>query len=97
MDDLVISDLTTVAGLTLVVTLIVAVIKKAMAWDDSFEDRFVPLLSVGIGIIIGIPVALYVGTDPIQALLTGLLAGTAAQGVQQTLMKVRPAPDGGGM
>jgi cell division protein FtsW (lipid II flippase) len=95
MDDLVISDLTGVAGLSLVVTLIVAVIKKAMAWDAAFEDRFVPLLSVGVGILIGVPAALYVGGDPVQALLTGLLAGTAAQGVQQTLMKVRPA-DGGG-
>jgi hypothetical protein len=95
MDDLVISDLTAVAGLTLVTSLVVAVIKKAMAWDADFEDRFVPLLSVGVGILIGVPAALYVGGDPVQALLTGLLAGTAAQGVQQTLMKVRPA-DGGG-
>ncbi len=94
MDDLVISDLTGVAGLSLVVTLIVAVIKKALAWPPDFEDRFVPLMAVGIGILVGLPAALYVHGDPVQAILTGLLAGTAAQGVQQTLMKVRPA-DGG--
>jgi len=91
MDELVISDLTTVAGLSLVVTLIVAVIKKAAAWDTAFEDRFVPLLAVGLGILLGGGAALYLGQDPVQALLTGLLAGTASQGIQQTLTKVRPA------
>ncbi len=91
MEDIVISDLTTVAGLALVVTLIVAVIRKAAAWEPAFEDRFLPLMAVGLGVLIGGGAALYLGQDPVQALLTGLLAGTSSQGIQQTLTKVRPA------
>lgn len=94
MPDLSVADLTTLAGATIVVTLVVEIIKRAVAWPPEFEDRFVPLLAVFVGIVIGGGAALYLQADPVQAGLNGLLAGCASQGLHQVLAKVRPAATG---
>jgi hypothetical protein len=91
MPELTVADLITLGGATIVVTLVVELIKRATAWDAAFNDRFVPLLAVFVGIAIGGGAALYLGADPVQAGLNGLLAGCASQGLHQVLAKVRPA------
>ena len=77
--DMATQDLLTVAGLGVATTLIVAVITRAAPTFDT--QRFGPLLALGVALLIAIPTAIYLGADPVQAVLTALIAGTSAAGV----------------
>lgn len=82
------ADLLTVAGLAIATTLVVKIITSA--WKPTVEqlDRFGPLLAVGVALLLGVPAALYLGSDPVQAVLTGLIAGASAAGIYDTTKTV---------
>lgn len=77
--DMATSDLLTVAGLGVVTTLIVATITRALPQLDT--QRYGPLLALGVALLIAVPTAIYLGADPVQALLTALIAGTSSAGI----------------
>lgn len=77
--DMATQDLLTVAGLGVATTLIVSVITRAAPQIDT--QRFGPLLALGVALIIALPTALYLGADPVQAVLTALIAGTSSAGI----------------
>lgn len=80
--DMATQDLLTVAGLGVATSLIVSVITRAAPSIDT--QRFGPLLALGVALLIAVPTAIYLGADPIQALLTALIAGTSASGIYDT-------------
>jgi hypothetical protein len=84
----------TLAGLSTVVFLVFEVVKRALRWSPDLLDRFGALVSIGLGLLIGVPVALYLGSDPAQAAINGLFAGLSAMGIYQAA-KASPLPIGG--
>ena len=77
--DMATTDLLTVAGLGVATTLIVSVITRAIPTLDT--QRFGPLLALGVALLIAVPTSIYLGADPVQALLTALIAGTSSAGI----------------
>jgi hypothetical protein len=96
--DVAVADLLTVGGASAVVTLCMSVLLGALAWPPATVDRFGPLLAVGVGLVLVTAAALVVGASVPQAVLTGLLAGCASQGIQQVVKAVgtTTAPGGEG-
>ena len=94
--DLATTDLLTVAGATVVVSIIVGVVLRALNLSPESKDRFGPLIAIGIGVVVVGAAALYSGADIGQALLTGLLAGSAAMGLYDTVKSVATSARGGG-
>ena len=83
------ADLLTVAGATVVVSIVVGVILRALNLSPETKSRFGPLVAIGVGVVIVGAAALYTGADIGQALLTGLLAGSASMGLYDTVQSVR--------
>jgi hypothetical protein len=75
------AELLTVAGVAVVVTILLEVIKRAMGWTPDLTDRFAPLLAVVLGIALGTGFAAYQGADLVLGAITGLLAGASASGL----------------
>lgn len=73
------ADLLTVAGLAVATTLVTQIITHA--WSSFDTQRFGPLLAVGVALLLAIPASLYLGSDPFQAVLTALIAGSSAAGI----------------
>ena len=88
--DMQLSELQTVAGLMVVVTILVNVFKRYVS-----EDR-VPLLALGLGVAIAVLGAAalnqYGVQNVAQAILTGLLAGASAIGLYQVQKPVGLLP-----
>ena len=61
------------------VPLIVALVQVAKAWVA--EERYYPLMALGMGLGLNVGVALARGRDVPTALLLGLVAGLAASGL----------------
>ena len=76
-----VSELLTLAGAAIVVTILTEVIKRALAMTEPQVARFGPLLSVVLGVAICIGASLYAGAELVAGALTGLLAGASASGV----------------
>lgn len=92
--DLTLADLTNVAGAVVLVTILVEVLKRALALTDAAVDRFGPALALGLGVVIVVAATLL--TVPItaaaigQAVLTGLLAGAGAMGLSDAVGTILP-------
>jgi hypothetical protein len=75
----------TLAGATIVVGILVEAVKRAAAWTETAQDRFLPLLSIalGIGAVLALnsfQVAdLQLGIG--EAAIMGLLSGASAAGL----------------
>lgn len=82
-------DLLTIAGSAVIVTILVQVIKPALAWSDATVSRFGPLLAVALGVLVGTGAALYQGVDVVQGVITGLLAGASSIGIYDTAKTVK--------
>lgn len=93
--DLGTTDLLTVAGATVVVTIIVEVLMRAIKPSPETKDRIGPLVAVGVGVLVVGAAALYNGADLGQALLTGLLSGAAAIGLYDVARSATPTRSGG--
>ena len=77
-------DLLTLGGATIVVSLIVEVLLRALG--PSFDaTRFGPLLALLIGVIVVGAVSALEGADIVAGIITGLLAGGSAMGVQNVV------------
>ncbi len=76
-----VNDLLTLSGATIVITILVEVIKRALAFNDVQTTRFGPVLSIGIGLIILVAAAASQHADIAAAALTGLIAGASSSGV----------------
>ena len=75
------TDLLTIGGAAVLVSLLVEVIKRTWQWTDAVVDRFAPIVSLGIGIVVVVVATLSTGGDILQGLLTGLFAGFTACGL----------------
>jgi hypothetical protein len=77
--ELTISDLLTVSGLAVVITIVV---QLAKGW---IEERFVPLFAVAVGVCLAVIASVVLqqyGPEAVaQAVLTGLLGGASAIGI----------------
>jgi len=76
-----VEELLTLGGATIVVTIVVEVIKRALAMSEAAVTRFGPLLAVGVGVLVVTAAAFAQGARLDAAILTGLLAGAAASGI----------------
>lgn len=76
-----VTELLTLAGAAIVVTILTEVIKRAAALTEDQVARFGPLLAVVLGVAITVAAAVYAQTDLVAAALTGLLAGASASGI----------------
>ena len=81
MEDPSIGSLLTIGGNAIVVGIAVELIKRTLALTPELQDRFGPLLSVGLGIGTAVVAALLTGVDLAAAVLTGFMAGAVASGV----------------
>lgn len=87
--------LTTIAGATALTALIVEMIKRA--WDPpaDMQDRFIPLVAVGVGVGVVVFATFAIDIDFItslelgNAVVTGIFAGFAASGMYDTVQGVR--------
>jgi len=81
---LAIQDLTTVAGVALVVNIFLYAGGKVLNWTEKQKDRFGPISALGLGLIIALAGVAALGAtgrqDIFQAALTGLLGGSTAMG-----------------
>lgn len=79
-----VSSLVTLAGATAATLVIVEVLKRALALTAEQKSRYLPLISVVVGILIALlgtyALGLTARVDLVQALITGLFAGVAASG-----------------
>jgi hypothetical protein len=83
------TELLTLGGVAIVVTILTEVIKRALAMSDEAVARFGPLLSVVLGVAIGLGAAFYQAADLLSGVLTGLLAGASASGIYSYAKGVR--------
>jgi hypothetical protein len=84
-----VSELLTLAGAAIVVTILTEVIKRALALSEAQIARFGPLLSVLLGVAVCVGASLYAGADIVVGALTGMLAGASASGVYSYAKAVR--------
>lgn len=84
----------TLAGATILVGLIVEAIKRALAWGQAQVDRFGPLFSMAVGIIVVLLLTAATTAVTLEVLaagiVTGILAGAAASGLYDAVPKPTP-------
>lgn len=103
------SEAITLGGATILVSVLVEVLKRSLAWGQAQVDRFGPLVAVVVGILVVVLLAAAMGNlagpDPAQAvasaIITGVLAGAAASGLYDgtkvvALVATRTPQDGPG-
>lgn len=101
MDEVQVGSLLTISGLTVVTAILVESIKRAAALPEEMVARFGPLLSMSIGVLLGLITVfilngLSVNAEAIfQAILTGIFAGAAASGLYDVFTS-KPTGEGGG-
>jgi hypothetical protein len=78
---MVISDLLTIGGSMVIVTIFTEVVKRTIAMSEAQVTRFGPLLAIVLGIATSVAAALAPVGDVPAAALTGLLAGAGASGI----------------
>ena len=92
MDTPTIDQLVSVAGASLVTWAVLQVAIRAWSPSSATLDRFGPLLAVGVAeaVVLGATfvLGLTASADLAQALVTGLFAGLAAQGIHDTAASV---------
>lgn len=76
-----VAEVLTLAGATIVVTILTEVTKRAGKMDDDQVSRFGPLIACLYGVVIVVAASLSQGVDPVAGALTGLLAGAGASGI----------------
>lgn len=87
------NTLLTVAGLTPLVSIIVEVVIRALAWTGATKDRFGPLLAIVTAIVVVIPAVLLVGPDGTTvyaAIVSAVIAGAGAMGVHDAVTSANP-------
>lgn len=81
MEELTVAAVLTLAGAGLVVSPLVEVVIRALAWDEPTQGRFGPLLALALGIVVVVAAAAASGGNLPQAVLTGAMAGFMAMGI----------------
>lgn len=87
--------LLSVAGATVVLTIILEIAFKAANLAAATKDRFGPLIAALSGVVLVGAAAYYLHADVAQAALTGLFAGFASSGVHDTVSGLGKSTDGG--
>jgi len=79
----------TVAGLSLIVTIVTEVVLRAVNPTAAWKDRFGPILALGIGIAFSVAGALFTGApDVLTAVLLGVIVGGGGMGIHDTVDSV---------
>ena len=76
-----VSELLTLGGAVVVVTIIVEVVKRALAMSEEQITRFGPFLAIVVGVATTLGAAVAQAAPLDAAVLTGLLAGASASGI----------------
>jgi hypothetical protein len=83
------SQFTTIGGAVVVVAILVEVIKRAWNPDGNTAARFLPLISIAVGIAVVFVAMFGLGllgaANVVEAIFTGIFAGAAASGVYDTV------------
>jgi len=84
-----VAALVTLGGAAVVTAMITQLIKRVWQPTPEQADRFLPLVSVLVGIVVVIVASLATGgataANLVQALVTGLFAGFSASGLYDTI------------
>lgn len=76
----------TVAGASVVTTILVGVIMRAWKPDPAMRDRFGPVVALLVGVVVVLVFGfLQSATDYASLLLTGILAGSGSMGIYDTV------------
>lgn len=89
MDDLTIAAVTTLAGAAILVSIVVEVVIRTLAWDSATQGRFGPLLAILLGVVAVTSASAVSGADLAQGVLTGIMAGATAMGVHGLVTSTR--------
>lgn len=81
MNDLTVAMIATLAGAALLVSIVVEVVIRTLAWTPATQGRFGPAFAVILGIVFCTSAAAVSGLDIAQGVLTGILAGASAMGI----------------
>ena len=81
------SDVLTLSGATVVVTILVSAILKLLAIEGPSRDRFGPAIAIGTGVVVVALFALAQAADLASGALAGLLAGAASMGAYDAVAK----------
>lgn len=79
------ADILGLGGASVIVTIIVEVILRAWNPDDASKNRFGPLVALVIGVVVVVLFAVLQAAPIANAILTGLLAGASAMGIQNVV------------
>lgn len=81
----------TVAGITVITSILVAVVLTAWKPAPDVRDRFGPLLALAIGVILAVGYALAQSADIGAAVLVGIIGGWSSSGLYDTLNGFAPS------
>ena len=81
MTDLTLLAITTLAGAAILVSILVEVVIRTLAWDEAIQGRFGPILAIVLGVVCVTASAAVSGADLAQGVLTGVMAGATAMGI----------------
>lgn len=91
MDSATVASLATVAGAAAFVAVLLQLILNTLQLDSATQDRFGPLMAVGLGILVTVVASFTIGThasqDLVQAVVNGILAGLSAIGLHGVVTK----------
>jgi len=90
-------QLLTVGGITAVTFLVTAIIFRTAAFSDAFKSRFGALIAALVGIAFAVAASIVLiqpttGDSLLQAVLTGLVGGLAAVGVNEIVSNAGTTP-----
>jgi ABC-type transport system involved in cytochrome c biogenesis permease component len=83
----------TLAGATILITILVEVLKRTLDWGKEQVDRFGPFVALLFGVVVVVLLSAaqgqYGDSDPLAAIassvITGILAGAASAGLYDTV------------
>ena len=90
MDTVTPEQIQTVAGASVIVTILMSAILAAWKPTPELRDRVGPILAIVVGVVVVVGYAAWTGADVQQALLTGLVVGSASMGIHDLVNGVTP-------
>ena len=78
------TEVLTVAGASVILTVVLQALFGALNLDGSQRDRFGPIIALAAGVVLVGGFAVVQGADLAAAFLTGILAGATSMGVHDT-------------
>ena len=78
--------LSTIGGLSIIVTVVVEIILRAWSPSAATKDRFGPLLALAVGVAFAVIGSIANGTpDPLTGVLLGVICAGTGMGIHDTI------------